>query len=119
MSADWNDEIVIADLSDEPALSEELTALLQRVETCEPQLTPHIVLNTQEVTYLNSSNIAQLLRLRTLLSGADRHLRLCNIDDAVWSVFMVTGLDKVFEFFPNQAVAIASLQIEKAEHDSP
>ncbi|MHC4975324.1 MAG: STAS domain-containing protein [Planctomycetota bacterium] len=118
MSADWNDDIAIADLADEPALSEELAGLLQRVETCDPQQTPHIVLNFHEVTYLNSSNIAQLLRLRTLLGGADRHLRICNLEDAVWSVFMVTGLDKVFEFFPNPAVAIASLQIEKAEHDS-
>ena len=119
MSADWNDEIVVADLADEPALSEELATLLHRVETCEPQQTPHIVLNCTELTYLNSSNIAQLLRLRTLLSGADRHLRFCNVDNAVWSVFMVTGLDKVFEFFQNPATAIASLQIEKAQHDTP
>ena len=63
--------------------------------------------------------LAQLLRLRTLLGGSDRHLRICNLGDAVWSVFMVTGLDKVFEFFPNQVVAIASLQIEKASHESP
>jgi len=67
MSADWSDDIVVANLADEPALSDELGALLQRVESCDPQDTPWVVLNFGDVTYVNSSNIAQMLRLRTLL----------------------------------------------------
>ena len=32
MATDWSDDIVIADLSDEPTLSEELTSLLTRLD---------------------------------------------------------------------------------------
>ena len=115
MAADWSDDIVVANLSDEPALSDELGSLLQRVESCEPQQTPWIVLNFTDVTYMNSSNIAQLLRMRTLLDGAGRDMRLCSVSDQVWSVFMVTGLDKVFHFTENPAVAIATLQMEQGD----
>ena len=114
MAIDWSEDIAIANLSDEPALSEELSSLVQRVEVADPDKTPSVILNCCDVTYLNSSNIAQLLRLRTLLSGASRRLKLCSVADQVWSVFMVTGLDKVFEFNENPAAAIASLQLEGA-----
>ena len=115
MSADWSEDIVIANLSDEPALSDELSTLVQRVESCEPQQTPRIVLNFGDVTYVNSSNIAQLLRLRRLLDGVGKGMKLCSVGDQVWSVFMVTGLDKVFDFTENPAAAIAMLQIEGAD----
>ena len=114
MAIDWSEDIAVANLSDEPALSEELSSLVQRVETADPDGTPNVVLNFGDVTYLNSSNIAQLLRMRTLLSGAGRRMKLCSVDDKVWSVFMVTGLDKVFDFTENPAAAIASLQLEGA-----
>jgi len=113
MSADWSDDIVVANLADEPALSEELGSLIQRVESCEPQQTPWIVLNFSDVTYVNSSNIAQMLRMRTLLENMGRGMRLCSVKDQVWSVFMVTGLDKVFHFTENPAAAIATLQMEQ------
>jgi len=113
MSADWSDDIVVANLADEPALSDELGALLQRVESCDPQDTPWVVLNFGDVTYVNSSNIAQMLRLRTLLEEMGRGMRLCSVRDQVWSVLLISGLDKVFHFTENPAAAIATLQMER------
>jgi anti-anti-sigma factor len=102
---------VIADLTDEPTLSEELASLLSRLEQAEGA-TPHVVLNMRDVTYLNSSNIAQLLNVRRTLRERQRSLRVCSVADSVWQLFLVTGLDKVFVFAPDPASAIASLQIE-------
>ena len=71
-----------------------------------------MIVDMKDVTFLNSSNIAQLLRLRQLLLNRNERLRVCAARDPVWSVLLITGLDKVFEFNDNIATALASLQIE-------
>lgn len=127
MPTAWSDNIVIAELLDEPALSDELSALIQRAEGEKPKDAPrdqgraqgpmpHVVLNFGAVTYMNSSNLGQLLRLRKLLAEAGRQLRLCSINDDVWQILMVTGLDKVFRFAPDPLTALAGLQMDGAEH---
>jgi anti-anti-sigma factor len=112
MPTDWSEDIVISELSDEPAFSEELNALIERVETVECALVPHIVLNTAGVTYLNSSNIAQLLKLRKRLAECQRRLKLCSVSEEVWTLFLATGLDKIFQFAPDPMTALAGLQLE-------
>lgn len=114
MATEWSEDIAIAELNDEPAISDELNGLIDRVQQAGDS-TPHIVLNLGGVTYLNSSNIAQLLKLRAGLTKAGRRLKLCSVSDEVWSVFLVTGLDKVFMFAPDPMTALAGLQLEDAE----
>lgn len=106
---DWSDEITIAELSDEPTFSEDVAALMRRFEGDGPPT--DLVLNLQGVTYLNSSNIAQLLRLRKKVTSVGRRMRICAVPDSVWGVMMVTGLDKIFEFTDDVATSLASLQL--------
>jgi anti-anti-sigma factor len=113
MATDWSENIALSELSDEPAFSDELNLLIQRVHG--EAEAPHIVLNLSAVTYLNSSNIAQLLKLRTELSRRGRRLKLCCLSDQVWSVMLITGLDKVFQFAPDTLTALAGLQLEDSE----
>ncbi len=110
MATQWSDNIVISELSDEPALSEELSMIGDRLAG-RAERTPHVVLNFAQVTYLNSSNLAQLLKLRQILGDRNRALKLCCVSDEVGSIFVVTGLDKVFRFAPDPLTALASLQI--------
>lgn len=112
MSTDWSDNIVITELSDEPALSDELSAITQRIAE-HPQHVPHVVLNFAAVSYVNSSNLAQLLRLRKQLAEHKKLLKLCSVKDDLWSVFLITGLDKVFRFAPDPMTALAGIQIEE------
>lgn len=111
MAIDWSTDIVIASLEDEPGLSDELSALGDRLDSAPVDDTPAVVLNFADVTYLNSSNIAQLLKIRRRLEEGGRPLRLCSVPDPVWSIMLLTGLDKVFEFTPDPATAIASIQL--------
>jgi len=111
MATDWSSNIVLAELNDEPALSDDLGDIIDRVQTFK-ETSPHVVLNFGQVTYINSSNLAQLLRLRKVLTERDGKLKLCSVCDQVWSVFMVTGLDKVFRFAPDPMTALAGLQLE-------
>jgi len=118
MAVDWSDNIVIANLADEPALSDELSMICERVEsTAAGDPIPHAVLDFHEVSYVNSSNIAQLLRLRKNLDAHARQLILSGVTDEVMSVLVVTGLNKVFGFAPDLMTAIASIQIAEPESE--
>ncbi|HWO94717.1 MAG TPA: STAS domain-containing protein [Dehalococcoidia bacterium] len=112
MPTDWSDDIVVSNLTDEPALSDELQAIVERVQFTRGR-TPSIVLDFAQVTYLNSSNLAQLLRLRQLLQERDADMRLCSLCDEIRSIFMVTGLERVFRFAPDALTALAGLQLER------
>lgn len=118
MLTDWSDDIVVIDLADDPQLTDELAAIIDRVAESAAEAVPHVVLNMSLVGYIKSSNLAQLIRLRKLLGEATRSLRLCSVDDRVWSVMMVTGLDKLFDVSPDPMTALASIQLDGSpEHN--
>jgi anti-anti-sigma factor len=107
----WSDDIVVVELGDDPQCTDDLDSILKSIES-RPKV--DVVLNFGEVTFLNSSNIAKLLKLRKLLVvNHHRKLRLCGISTHVWGVFLVTGLDKIFEFADDVASGLASLQINE------
>lgn len=135
MPTDWSDDIVLVDLCDEPEFSEEMSALFERLRMSSPSAslqesgdvsykrpapvdaeaidaTPDIVLNFASVTYVNSSHLASLLRLRKRLTEAGRLLVLCGLNDEISSVMRHTGLDRVFQFAPDTMTALAGVQIE-------
>lgn len=105
---DWSEDIVIAHLSDEPSLSEDLLALVARFDREDER---DIILDMADVHYLNSTNISQLLKLRKRCGTAGRRMKLCQVTDSVWGVFLVTGLDKHFDFAEEVSLALASLQM--------
>lgn len=111
MSTDWSDNILISELADEPALSDELSTLIQRFTDTDDARVPHVVLNFAAVTYINSSNLAQMLRLRRRLGECGRRLSLCSVADQVRAVIAITGLDKVLSIAPDPMTALAGLQI--------
>ena len=108
---DWSESTLIVELNDEPMFSEDFDALMRRLESTDDDA-PDVILNLLGVSRLNSSNLSQLLRLRKTLMGRDRRLRICSVDDAVWRVFLVTGLEQLFSFTDDVATSLASLQIE-------
>ena len=111
---DWSESIVIVALGDEPAFSDDMSMLLSRLNhdaRTELHDVPDVVLDFRGVTYLNSSNLAQLLRLRKKLAQYDRRLRLCSVSDPVWSVMLTTGLDGIFTFTEDVSTSLASLQM--------
>ena len=107
---EWSESILIAEMNDEPQFSEEMDALHRRLENAGDQV-PDVIIDMKAVTYLNSSNIAQLLRLRKMVTTGQARLRICSLADPVWSVLLITGLDKVFEFTDDVSTSLASLQL--------
>mgnify|MGYP001383794001 CR=1 FL=1 len=139
MPIDWSDDIVLVDFADEPELSEEMSALFERLklpalsapagsiapsedisyrrvreeaaDAPAPGSTPNIVLNLNAVSYLNSTHLAALLRLRKRVIEGGRTLVLCGLNDDLATVMRHTGLDRVFKFAPDTMTALAGVQI--------
>ena len=107
----WSEDIVTAELAEEPNFTEDLGALTAEVEASPRS----VVLNFSAVDFLNSSNISKLLKLRKILTAADKRLVLCGINTQVWGVFLVTGLDKIFEYTDDTATALATLQMNEGQ----
>jgi anti-anti-sigma factor len=107
----WSENIIVVDLQDDPQFTDDLNALMQQVET---RSDVDVVLDFRGVTFLNSSNIARLLKLRKqVLISNERHIKLCGISTHVWGVFLVTGLDKIFEYADDVSSALTSLQLNE------
>jgi anti-anti-sigma factor len=109
---EWSESTLIAEMNDEPVFSEELEALAARLEKAGDSM-PDVIVNLKAVTRLNSTNLAQLLRLRKTVLGGRRRLKICSVGDTVWSVFLMTGLEQLFDFQDDVTNSLASLQIEE------
>ena len=106
----WSDQILVVDLGDDPQFTDELNSLTERLER-DPPL--DVVLNMQGVNFVNSSNIAKLLRVRKAVIAKDRRVFLTGISTQVWGILLVTGLDKIFNVADDTASALTSLQMNR------
>ncbi|MEX2672539.1 MAG: STAS domain-containing protein [Phycisphaeraceae bacterium] len=105
----WSREILLLDMRDEPQFSEDLQQVAEQLDDrpCD------VVANLAAVTQISSTGLGDLLQLRQRLVNDGRQLRLCSVPDVVWSVMLVTSLDKVLDFSPDVSSALASLQLDK------
>ena len=108
---DWSEDVLLVEFEDDPGFTDDVNAALEIVESQSPR---DVVLSFSGITFLNSSNIAKLLKLRKVVSvSQDRKLVLCGIGTHIWGIFLVTGLDKVFEFADDVASGLAAVQIDR------
>jgi len=103
----WSDEIIVAEMADDPQFADEMAALAEMLAG----KGANVVLNLGTVSYINSSSISRLLRLRKQMLASGKRLIICGANDQVAGVFVVTGLDKIFEFTNDVATALAKLQL--------
>ncbi len=103
----WSDRVNVIHLADDPQFTDDLQALDNRMAA----KAADAVLDLGAVHFINSSNIALLLKLRKQMVNCERRLVLCSVSTQVWGTFLVTGLDKIFEFSDNVPTALATLQM--------
>lgn len=102
----WNEETLVVTLADDPLISEDMDEIdaLVKGGCCD------IVLDLTGLAHLASSGISKLLRLRKKMNESGRRLVLCSPCDRVWTVFLATGLEGIFEFANNVSESLARLQ---------
>jgi anti-anti-sigma factor len=105
----WSETVLLGQLADDPLYTDDLSVI---IEQCTSNTQLDVLLNFANVNYLNSSNIAKLLKLRKLVTITnERKLKLCGINRQVWGVFLVTGLDHIFDIVEDVSTGLAALQI--------
>ena len=107
---DWSENVSIVHMADDPAFSEEMESLIRQFAV-QPR---HAVLDMAGVSFLNSSNLSQLLQLRQALGGWHCRLILAAVRPGVWNAFAVSGLDKLFATAESVPLALAGLQLSEA-----
>jgi len=59
----------------------------------------NLLLNFENVDYLSSAVLTELLRINKAIESAGGQLRLCSVSKVIMEVFEITNLDKVFTIF--------------------
>ena len=106
----WSEDVVLVDLPVEPQLNDDLRATIEIVRdrgNCD------VVVDFSHVDIVTSSSISALLKLQKMLTDCKCKLILCNVAAATRSIFLVTGIEEIFEFVENKFLALASLQLVK------
>jgi anti-anti-sigma factor len=101
----WDENILILELQDEPDFSEDTDTLLLTLRGGEEPF-PNVIIDLQNVATLNSSNLGALIEIKKLLQTKDKRMVVCNISDSIWSTMLATGLDQVFEFIEDTTTAL-------------
>ena len=105
---DWSDDIILVDLPQEPEIGDELKTVTEMVRDrgdCD------VVIDFSGVDIVTSSSLSKMLKLRKMLTDCGHQLVFCSVAAATKGIFMVTGLDGIFEFADDKFVALASLQM--------
>ncbi len=106
----WSDRIILVKLQDDPQFTDDMNALTDQLAQRDGA---DVLLDMSDVHFLNSSNIARLLKLRKMQSSAQSgRMKLCGIQTSVWGVFLVTGLDKIFDLADDVSIGLAMLQLD-------
>jgi anti-anti-sigma factor len=106
----WSEDVLILELQNEPDFSEDTDSLLLKLKSSDI-LVPDVIIDLQQVSTLNSSNLGALIECKKLLGKKDRRMIICNINDGIWSTMLATGLDQVFTFIEDTTTALTSLMV--------
>ncbi len=118
---EWSDSIQIAELQNDPSFSEDMASLAASYQRAADERKSgradarvrDAILDLRHVQFLNSSNIAQFLRVRKLAHLAGAQLRICSVSDRIWGILLATDLDRIFEFSEDVTTALAAMQMAR------
>ena len=88
------------DMHSSPALREELLKVVNRGSDV-------VVINLQDVEFMDSSGLATLVEALQLTRKQKSKLKLINLCHRVRSIFEIARLDVIFEIFDSEAEALA------------
>ncbi|MCE5324787.1 MAG: STAS domain-containing protein [Planctomycetaceae bacterium] len=73
------------------------------------QGTPHMVLDFANVAHMSSSALGVLITLNKRIRERKGDLRLCNIQPAIYEIFVITRLNEIFQICSSRQEAVDSL----------
>lgn len=103
-----SEDILLVEL---PSKGQKIAHELKAInETISGKSDRDVIIDFSKVEIINSSNISNLLIMHNLLHDSGHRLILCDVATVTKCIFVVAGLDKVFEFADDQPAALAAIQ---------
>lgn len=104
------DGVAVVELEGRIVLGEESNALRERVKGLLAANQKKIVLNMDNVTYIDSAGLGTLVATHHSAKSQSAALRLSNLGSKFQEVLQVTKLLTVFEVYDSEAAAIQSFK---------
>lgn len=112
VTIEHSDDVIVVELTDRRILDEmnisEIGAQIQGLiaETERPKM----VLDFARVAHMSSSALGMLITLNKRVAEKGGQLRLCNIQEAIYEVFVITRLNEIFTICPSRPEAVDSFE---------
>jgi anti-sigma B factor antagonist len=104
------DGITILDLSGRITLGEGSVTLRDAVHDIVGKGQKHILLNLENISYIDSSGIGELVSAFTSVKNSGGELKLLNLTKKVHDLLQITKLYTVFDIWDNEASAVTAFK---------
>jgi anti-sigma B factor antagonist len=108
LSARQIDGVSVVDVAGRLTLGEGASALRNTLNTMVAEGQDRILLNLEELSYVDSSGIGTLVSSFATISNRGGQLKLLNLTKRVKDLLVITKLYTVFEVYDDQATALRS-----------
>lgn len=103
-------DVTVIDFSGKITLGEASATLRRMVRGLVEQGRRKILLNLDDVDYIDSSGIGELVGAHTAVQGANGELKLTNLSRRVNDILQITRLFTVFDVQANEDAALRSFR---------
>lgn len=103
-------EVTILDLKGKITLGEGDEVLKDKINSLILQNRKRILLNLEEVPYIDSAGLGEIVRTYTTVSRQGGQLKLVNLTKRITDLLMITKLLTVFETFDSEQDALKSFK---------
>ncbi len=73
-----------------------------------------LIINFGAVPLVDSSGLGSLMRCYSALRSVGGRVKLVGVNDVVRQTFAITHLEKLFDFYDDEAAALASIRVSAA-----
>jgi anti-sigma B factor antagonist len=105
---------VVAYVAGRIALAEGTLLLRDMVQDFLRRGNDQIILDLNDVDFIDSAGLGELVRSHATVRGHGGQLKLVNPSASVWDLLKITKLDQVFDIPPDEATALASFRKSSA-----
>jgi len=106
-------EVIVLDLKGKMTLGEGDELLKDKINSLLQQGFKKVVLNLEEVPYIDSAGLGEIVRTYTTISRQGGSLKLLNLTKRITDLLSITKLLTVFETYENEADAVRSFSSER------
>src|SRR5277367_4249832 len=102
------DGVTVVALDGRIVLGEESNALREKVKSLVAEGKKKIVLNTENISFIDSAGLGTLVAAHHSAKGQGASLRLCPLGSKFQEVLQITKLLTVFDVYDTEAAAVSS-----------